>query len=495
MTVQLPSTEDGFCGVSGSETLYDFINDVREQSHLPVLSSAVLDGITTYFDELITRARAQNFFESVLPFMGALAFRLPALLNDHFAQSKNVSSQIKLVALRVLEAQQPGLVYMSQELVAAILACAFLCLFPLEGRAKARLPYFSFERLFQRISPQQEQKLHCLMHYFARVTQDMPHGMISFERKVLPRDGQQPEVYSPISEPSESYWSNSSSSFCPIQVFETGMIEDHSTEALEVDFANQYLGGGVLGHGCVQEEIRFVISPELLAGMLFMPAMHSNEAIEIRGAERFSCYTGYASSFCFAGDYIDSKPRDRQGRRETRIVAIDALIHPENHQYEKALVLRETNKAFCGFLDHLDVHFSDLVSHFTGMEPCNSALFLDHAVKTSKRTSTMGIATGNWGCGAFGGDVEMKSLLQWMAASQAGRPFLYYYTFGCSHGRKLQQVADWILNEKWVVGELWGLLVEFGKKKLEGINRRGLFDWLVPHLSKQNGATENEIRG
>jgi hypothetical protein len=29
-----------------------------------------------------------------------------------------------------------------------------------------------------------------------------------------------------------------------------------------------------------------------------------------------------------------------------------------------------------------------------------------------------GIATGNWGCGAFGGDVELKSMLQWIAASQ-----------------------------------------------------------------------------
>jgi len=29
-----------------------------------------------------------------------------------------------------------------------------------------------------------------------------------------------------------------------------------------------------------------------------------------------------------------------------------------------------------------------------------------------------GIATGNWGCGAFGGDPEIKSIIQWLAASQ-----------------------------------------------------------------------------
>jgi poly(ADP-ribose) glycohydrolase len=30
----------------------------------------------------------------------------------------------------------------------------------------------------------------------------------------------------------------------------------------------------------------------------------------------------------------------------------------------------------------------------------------------------VGISTGNWGCGAFGGDPEIKSMIQWLAASQ-----------------------------------------------------------------------------
>lgn len=30
----------------------------------------------------------------------------------------------------------------------------------------------------------------------------------------------------------------------------------------------------------------------------------------------------------------------------------------------------------------------------------------------------VGIATGNWGCGAFGGDPELKAMIQWLAASQ-----------------------------------------------------------------------------
>jgi poly(ADP-ribose) glycohydrolase len=30
----------------------------------------------------------------------------------------------------------------------------------------------------------------------------------------------------------------------------------------------------------------------------------------------------------------------------------------------------------------------------------------------------IGIATGNWGCGAFGGDPELKTMILWLAASQ-----------------------------------------------------------------------------
>ena len=37
----------------------------------------------------------------------------------------------------------------------------------------------------------------------------------------------------------------------------------------QVDFANKFVGGGVLGDGCVQEEIRFLINPELIVTRLF----------------------------------------------------------------------------------------------------------------------------------------------------------------------------------------------------------------------------------
>jgi len=32
--------------------------------------------------------------------------------------------------------------------------------------------------------------------------------------------------------------------------------------------------------------------------------------------------------------------------------------------------------------------------------------------------NNIGVATGNWGCGVFGGDPEVKTIIQWLAASQ-----------------------------------------------------------------------------
>lgn len=45
----------------------------------------------------------------------------------------------------------------------------------------------------------------------------------------------------------------------------------------------RYIGGGVLGWGCVQEEIRFIICPELIVACLFTEMLEKNEALIITG--------------------------------------------------------------------------------------------------------------------------------------------------------------------------------------------------------------------
>ncbi|KAK9947260.1 hypothetical protein M0R45_002894 [Rubus argutus] len=372
---------------------------------------------------------------------------------------------------------EAGIVFLSQELIGSLLSCSLFCLFPINQRSAKHLPTINFDHLFATLyesySQKQESKIWCLIHYFEKITSRMPMGSVSFERKVLP------VKHSPlsISYPKAEFWSNSVIPLCRFEVQRSGLIEDQSTVALEVDFANKYIGGGALHRGCVQEEIRFMINPELIASMLFMPSMADNEAIEIVGAERFSNYTGYASSFRFSGDYVDERDADSLGRRKTRIIAIDALCSPGMKQYKQELLLREINKAFCGFLRQSKYEqYRRLVPEDERVnQDCDEIQSVDYE-------DDIGIATGNWGCGAFGGDPEVKTIVQWLAASQALRPFIAYYTFGMKALENLDQVSGWIESHQWTVGDLWDLLVEYSLQRLKGETNDGFFKWLLPSL-------------
>ncbi len=81
-------------------------------------------------------------------------------------------------------------------------------------------------------------------------------------------------------------------------------IEDFP-KVIEIDFANKRIGGGVLGIGCVQEEIRFVLSPELIVSLLFCETLDEKETILIKGAERFNDYEGYSDTFRWKSNYND----------------------------------------------------------------------------------------------------------------------------------------------------------------------------------------------
>ncbi|EEC76505.1 hypothetical protein OsI_14272 [Oryza sativa Indica Group] len=92
----------------------------------------------------------------------------------------------------------------------------------------------------------------------------------------------------------------------------------------------------------------------------------------------------------------------------------------------------------------------------------------------------IGVSTGNWGCGAFGGNPEIKSMIQWIAASQALRSFINYYTFESESLKRLEEVTEWILRHKWTVGELWHMLVEYSSQRLRGEINEGFLTWLLP---------------
>ena len=187
----------------------------------------------------------------------------------------------------------------------------------------------------------------------------------------------------------------------------------------------------------LQEEIRFVISPECLVSLLLCERMERYEAILISGAEQFSSYSGYGTRFKYTGPVADPNPVSPDNQRCVSIVAIDAIPYSfsgDTDQFGKENLLLELNKAFCGF---------------SFITPLDEAL----------HDKWVPVATGNWGCGAFGGNKELKTLLQWMAASRARRTIRYYSFNGDGDLQTRQrEVVECLRACGTTVGQLYGIL-------------------------------------
>ena len=185
---------------------------------------------------------------------------------------------------------------------------------------------------------------------------------------------------------------------CELQIMEGSMYD--TTASYIVDFANKYIGGGTLHGGCVQEEILFAIQPELCCSLAFMEVMSDNDAIRIDNTILYCKHKGYGGSFSFDGNNFEDEKEKRH-----RILVMDANVGSFS-QFNIDNILRDIHKAYvCFNLINLDDNENG---------------------KFNKN-----IATGNWGCGVFGGDHELKFIQQWIAASFANVEKLEYYTFNC----------------------------------------------------------------
>ncbi|XP_030012085.1 poly(ADP-ribose) glycohydrolase [Sphaeramia orbicularis] len=356
--------------------------------------------------ECLEHCEVQHLFEVVLPAMVDLALSAPRLCT---------------MPIPLLKSRMNHSLTLSQEQIACLVANAFFCTFPRRNSRKSEYcnyPEINFYRLFEGSSPRKIEKLKTLLCYFRRVTQTRPKGLVTFTRQTL-------------SNPPA--WESSQTQLTRLHITCEGTIEDDGYGMLQVDFANRFVGGGVTGHGLVQEEIRFLINPELIVSRLFTEALEHNECLIITGAEQYSQYSGYAESYKWKESYKDETPRDEWQRRCTEIVAIDALKYRHFlEQFFPEKMTRELNKAYCGFYR-------------------NNA--------NSRHLSA--IATGNWGCGAFGGDTRLKALIQLMAAAEAGRD-VAYFTFGDAQlMRDVHEMHSFLTERQVTVGRLYNLLNQY----------------------------------
>lgn len=348
----------------------------------------------SYYSELLIPQK--KFFNTVFP----------SVVNRALQFEELFPTGIPLLTTDVNQVIQ-----MSRQQVACILANQFLCTF----HSDFRLDGANFHSLFCRKGHSQDDsaKLAMFINYFIRIKDDMsgPPGCIYYRR---------------ISVPKAPNWAECDAPLCEVTFADPLVPLDEAADCLQVDFANKHIGGGVLTGGSVQEEIRFSICPELTASLVFTPVMNPHEAVILTGSEWFSHYSGYGHTLKFSGDATDETPWDEDMHcRASSLVAIDALKFPGRDcitQLNNEILLRELGKAYAGMQDCSTL--PDVkVTVLGGPED----LFQDGRLECPiSRYNT--VATGNWGCGVFGGVLEIKFLVQWMALSAAtpSRSMRYY---------------------------------------------------------------------
>ncbi|TMS08343.1 Poly(ADP-ribose) glycohydrolase [Larimichthys crocea] len=376
--------------------------------------------------------KTENYFNALFPKIAELALKLPDFVKK---------------TIPLLQSGHPAILTLSQLQISCLLANAFFCTFPHRNATAPNAEYhnypsINFTSLFGKWSPRKKEKLRAIMHYFKVVTDENtePSGMVTFERRCLGA-AEIPD------------WRSSKEAMPKLHVTSRGTIEREGTGMLQVDFASSWIGGGVLGSGLVQEEILFLLNPELIVSRLFTEKLGDNECLIITGSQQFSSYSGFGDSFEWTGPHVDDLKRDDWARLERQILAIDALhFRHSREQYDMIKVTRELNKAYCGF----KAHGSD--------EP--------------------DIATGKWGCGAFNGDPQLKAVIQLMAAAKAKRG-LAFFTFDDEKlTRDLEQVYSLLVKEGTTVKKLYGLLEDFCAVQQMSGSHVELFDFIRNNIGQ-----------
>lgn len=407
----------------------------------PVESISSLEDLLSYFqyDLQFTTLRSTlqsvcaknpNFFACTWPNMVAAALSLPRLFPDG--------------KLRALKQRVVASVLLSREQIASLLVHMFLC--------SIRPPKWSkfwanFGIWYNSGSPPVRAYLQCLFDYFLQLDQSgkppRPLETVEFHRRVL----QQPPN-----------WSTSTAQFYDgiLATSESVSLEPEPNCHVEVSFANKDVGFGVSG---TQEEVKMAMSPEACVAMLITPTLLENETLLIRGARKVGSCRGIGRNVAYS-EPLEPDPYQDRDWKERWIIAMDAMeldtaevnsdsqpgvLHTVICELQRSVLERELNKAFCGF---------------SGIEPVQQC-------DDGSVGRTVSIATGHWGCGAFGGHKQAKALIQLMAAAEAGKALIYHDVDGKGDKmtpflRELQAFVSLLVRTKTTVAQLYTVMLKVG---------------------------------
>ena len=379
------------------------MNSIEYVETLPNMSERTLNNIFKLFNNQFKNIKDINkiFFENNCYFFDKISKKYSKegeefikVFNELKKLVFDINTLFPYKAMETLKTGENKMIKLNRKKVALLFLLSFLNLIYIRSNNKKNC--FNVSRLLFKEQESAFQFGRCFLNYLTVIGK-----WLSEKDPILSEE----VIYLRTNNNSQQYFYNQENDIklCKINLKEKGSLFN-SNASYCVDFANKYIGGGVLNGGCVQEEILFAIEPECVVSLFFMEVMGDNDAIGIYNTIQYSKYTGYGFEFKYDGSFIDNIHIKRH-----RIIAIDAISKKRNnsHSYfqnsydslEKEII-RDIHKAYVGF-----------------------------SLAQSDNDIPKTIATGNWGCGAFKGNHELKFIQQWIAASFAGIEILDYYTF------------------------------------------------------------------
>jgi len=403
-------------------------------------------------------------YEEIFPKLAQLVLESPKLFNPN--------------PITILKQGSRDSVILSEKQCACLLAHMFFCLTIRQNNVKlSKLTNFfplltcnplQAKKLFssknqkkeetkndenkKRLTSQKKEKLKGLFIYFKTFfdTNQENERCITFTRLG-------PSEESPLPD-----WTNVSDSLTDFSI-RSGKIEEVS-DAVEVSFSDEELGATDLLIGATQQPIKFFMHPELILGVLFCEIIKDDEALLIKGVKQFSVFTGYSSTFMMEKE----DPNETLSSEEKEILLLDPIDFIKISEEEKDVWKKEEkiNNALNDFnLNSFEENKLTAMKKEDQKRKVQQYLYQYQKDKVLRELNKYyvgfsaddikeKISSGSGGCGIYGGNPQLKFLMQWIAASVTKKELAY--------------------NVRETLDVYFGLIEEI-KNKFSGMNANELF--------------------
>lgn len=196
-----------------------------------------------------------------------------------------------------------------------------------------------------------------------------------------------------------------------------------------VVFANKQVG---FGRGATMEEVAVGTTPEACPIVLVTPPLKDDEVLIVVGVEALVVVEGYGRTARMTRVNRTVPPTKESPWRTRTMLFMDAL-ELDGYDSTSSDVLPDLLPG------HVDRELQKAYTAFSSGSP----------------TPYAHVATGLWGCGAFGGNEEVKTMIQWCAAAFAGVPLSFAYTGDRSaFFRRFREFADVAKRDAWAAEEV-----------------------------------------